>query len=160
MYKALPYVLSSLLLAGCDGTLVFSHPQFVPSSRNMMGTEIVAELTPQEARIGDTLTLRVTGLSPEAVAQAYINPALISGGDPEDPVQRPDSISVFRLGRLNPAGGVATLSFELRSTMGNDQFGNPFTLTASQSWTILITEKDQYGRTLTTSGGKTDFTIL
>ena len=160
MNQALPFALASLLLLGCDGTLVFQHPTFIPNDRSALGGRIVAEITPRQAAMGDTLTLRVTGLLPESVAQAYLNPGDRQGGDPEDPVYRPQVPPVFRLGKLTPVDGVATLRFELRSAMGNDQFGNPFTLASSQSWTILILEKDQYGRTYGASGDRTDFTIL
>lgn len=159
MNKALPLALSTLVLLGCDGTLVFQYPKFVPSNRDLLGDSIIAEITPRQAKIGDSLTLQVTGLSSESVAQAYINPANRGGGDPEDSTQT-NATPVFRLGRLVPVNGVATLSFELRSQLGNDQFGNPFTIASSQSWTILVSQRDKYGRLRGTSGGKADFTIL
>lgn len=160
MNKVVPIALSTLLLAGCDGSLVFRHPEFVPSNRYSPLSSLACEVTPKQPKLGDTLTVRVSGLSAEMAAHAYLSPADLMGGDPEGFLPRPGGTPVFRLGRLNPVDGEATLSFELRATMGNDQFGNPFTLASSQSWTILILEKDKYGRSSGVSGGNADFTIL
>mgnify|MGYP001220051421 CR=1 FL=1 len=161
MNKTLPLALSTLLILGCDGTLVFQHPRFIPSNRDTMGTGFEAEVSPKQIRLGETLTLRLSGLSEELVTQAYLKSAdLPSGVDFETPDPKPGNPPAFRLGGLRPVNGAATLSFEVRSTMGNDQFGNPFTLTASQSMEIVITERDTYGRMGSTSSDRLSFTIL
>ncbi|MNR87063.1 hypothetical protein D3C72_179240 [compost metagenome] len=161
MNKALPLALSTLLLLGCDGRLVFQHPQFIPNSQDTILAGPEAEISPKQVKLGETLTLRLSGLSDEVVTQAYLQFAdLPSGGDFEFPDPKPGHSPVFRLGRLKPVNGAATLSFEVRSTMGNDQFGNPFTLAGSQSMAIVITERDKYGRIGSTSSGNLSFTIL
>jgi|GEM_PF-4047184 hypothetical protein len=161
MNKALPFALSTLLFLGCDGRLVFKHPQFIPNNQGTMVTGFEAEVSPRQVKLGETLTLRLSGLSEELVTQAYLKAAdLPSGVDFESPAPKPGDPPVFRLGRLKAVNGAATLSFEVRSTMGNDQFGNPYTLAASQSMEFVITQQSKYGGMGSTSGGGLSFTIV
>lgn len=124
---------AALTLAGCEYSLRIPYPTLEkPSSERMPNmANLAATVAPVSPAFGDTVTLTLTGLATDSYYTAYLTVGDVEGGEPDTP-SATMPVPYFRLGNMFPISSTATMSFDLRPHMGQDQNGNPFVLARGQ----------------------------
>ncbi|HEY9857320.1 MAG TPA: hypothetical protein V6D05_16360 [Stenomitos sp.] len=137
-------VLSMLLLAGCDYSLRIPFPKIEKNAQqSRLGSPLPdPTLQPSNPALGETVTITYTGLEPGYYYSLYLSYGTAGGGDMDKP--KPGNVApYYKVGNLVPVDKVASLSFEVRSVMGNDQNGAPFKLSHGQLVTLSLKGQPQ-----------------
>ncbi|MBO9541083.1 hypothetical protein J7643_10885 [bacterium] len=159
--KRMAPILATLLLSGCDYSLRIPFPSVYRSNSDLMGMRShasVSAVEPTNPAFGETVTVRFENLSDTYIYSAY----LYSGdglGDPEHIPADKSTTPYFRLGNLPTQSQTATLSFELRELLGNDQYGDPFKLAHGQRVNIALTGRRKDSQGTFGTGGNVYFLI-
>lgn len=154
--------LSVLLLAGCEYSLRIPFPKLEKYERASMIGDLrpTVDVQPSTPALGEAVTLTFSGLEPGFNYSVYLSYGEAGGGDPDMP--SPSNVApYYKVGNLVPVDKVASVSFEVRSTMGNDQNGVPFKLSKGQIVTFMLKRAsiDKTAAWGTTSGGNFSFLI-
>lgn len=132
-------ILTALLLSGCDYSLRIPYPKVEKVDRGTSFQSMVASssVQPSTPTFGETVTVTLMGLDAKYYHSLYLSYGDVSGGDPDKP-SKEKYAPYYKLGNLVPVNDVATISFDLRPVMGNDQNGDPFKLSRGQLVTLTI----------------------
>lgn len=132
-------VLSVLVLSGCDYSLRLPFPKLekVEQFSSRRQNHPIPNVQPSRPAVGETVTVTCSSLDPGYNYSLYLTYGETGGGDPDKPDPR-KLAPYFKVGNLAPMDQVATLSFDVRLVMGNDQNGDPFRLSRGQLVTIVI----------------------
>lgn len=143
-------MLVALLLTGCDYALRIPYPKVerLDNGRRFQEGLASSSLQPTSPAFGETVTLTLRGLRSDHYHSLYLTYGYGGGGDPDRP-SKDLGASYFKLGNLAPVDEVATISFELRPHMGNDQNGEPFKLSNGQLVTFGVKSQNKEKPTLT-----------
>lgn len=138
-----PAILAALLLSGCDYSLRIPYPRVEKLERNFSIPTMLASssIQPSNPAFGETVTLTLIGLPADYYHSIYLSYGESGGGDPDTPSKQ-KGVSYYKLGNVVPSDQVATISFELRPAMGNDQNGDPFKLSRGQLLGIELRSKN------------------
>lgn len=155
-------VLSVLVLSGCEYSLRVPFPKLekVDQGYLMQRVNPLPKIQPSNPAFGETVTITYSGLEPGFNYSVYLTYGETGGGDPDKPDPRKFA-PYFKVGNLVPVDNVASVSFDVRAMMGNDQNGDPFKLSRGQLVTIAITGHlvDKPESSFMQSGGEGSFLI-
>lgn len=128
------------LLSGCDYSLRIPFPKvesYASTVRPRHDFHVTMSVEPTSPALGETATVTCSGLEAGYYYAAYLSYGTAAGGD----LDKPDPsrlVPYFKVGNLVPVGTVASVSFDVRGLMGNDQNGDPFKLSRGQLVTVAI----------------------
>lgn len=155
-------VLPVILLAGCEYSLRIPFPRVekVEQGSIMQSVHPTVKVEPSSPALGEAVTITYSGLEAGFNYSVYLTYGDTGGGDPDKPDPRKFA-PYYKLGNLVPVEKVASVSFEVRSMMGNDQNGDPFKLSRGQLVTLMIKGQlvDKPENTFTQSGSGGSFLI-
>lgn len=155
-------IIAALLLSGCDYALRIPYPKVAKVDRGLafLSEPTSSSIQPSNPGFGETVTLTYSNLHPDLYHSVYLSFGEISGGDPDRPTKIKGA-PYFKIGNLAPVGNVATISFDLRPVMGNDQNGDPFKLSRGQlvTYSLKSERQDQPGTYGFQGGGSNSFLI-
>lgn len=132
-------VLSLLVLTGCEYALHIPFPRIENANLRIKNVPVtpVVTIQPASPAMGETVTVTYSGLASGYDYSVYLTYGENGGWDPDKPDPR-QGAAYYKLGNLVPRDQVASLSFDVRTMMGNDQNGAPFKLSRGQLLTLAI----------------------
>lgn len=127
-------VATALSLTGCEAvriTATNAYTSLFPGRGPQLDVlNVAGEVNPLTPKVGDVVTVRFSGLSPEYRYSCYLYKGDGFGGDLD---RSPDMGPVIKLGALEVKDTLGEVRFVLTSPMGNDQDGTPFTVAAGDT---------------------------